>query len=75
MATAHVARHVFGSAWYALKAVAAADPAEAWPRVAGERDWQSRRLPERRRQPVMDRIVIVPRGKVLLIRIDTREGG
>ncbi len=45
VATAHVPQHAFGAAYYALKAVAAANPADAEARIAGELNWQSRRLP------------------------------
>jgi len=53
VATAHVPQHAYGAAYYALKAVAAAGGD-----VAGERDWQSERLPERLREEIMGRIVV-----------------
>jgi hypothetical protein len=53
VATAHVPQHAFGAAYYALKAVAATGGD-----VAGERDWQSERLPENLREEVMSRIVV-----------------
>lgn len=47
VATAHVARHSYGSAVYAQQAIhRAADPAEAGAAVAKERDWQYRHLSE-----------------------------
>ena len=46
VATAHVPEHAFGAAYYALKAVAAANPADAEARIAKELKWQTRRLPE-----------------------------
>ncbi len=46
VATAHVPEHAFGAAYYALKAVAAADPADARAGISRELGWQSLRLPE-----------------------------
>ncbi|QSZ68398.1 hypothetical protein RJ40_07190 [Methanofollis aquaemaris] len=53
VATAHVPQHAYGAAYYALKVVAAVGGD-----VAGERDWQSGRLPERLREEIMSRIVV-----------------
>jgi hypothetical protein len=53
VATAHVPQHAYGAAYYALKAVAAAGGD-----VAGEREWQSGRLPEELREEIMSRIVV-----------------
>jgi len=52
VATAHVPQHAFGGAYYALKAIAAADPAHAENNVAKERNWQARHIPARLRQEV-----------------------
>src|SRR5262245_21271125 len=41
VAAAHVPQHAFGGAYYALKAVAAADPAQAEAKAARERRWQT----------------------------------
>jgi hypothetical protein len=46
VATAHVPTHALGPALYAVKAAAAANPANAKDAVAGERAWQSSQLPE-----------------------------
>ena len=54
VATAHVPRHAFGAAYYALKVVAAADPDNAEVKIAKERNWQSRRLPKNLRQRWQD---------------------
>jgi len=54
VATAHVPQHAFGAAYYALKVVAAADPADAEVKVAKELNWQSRRLPKNLRQEWQD---------------------
>ena len=45
MAAAHVTQHALASAIYALKAIAAAGPAEAETQTAKEREWQLRHLP------------------------------
>ena len=46
VATAHVPQHAYGAPYYAIKAVAAADPAHAEARIAKEFDWQSRHIPK-----------------------------
>lgn len=54
VATAHVPQHAFGAAYYALKAVAAANPAFAEVKIAKELNRQSRRLPKNLRQGWQD---------------------
>jgi len=54
VATAHVPQHAFGAAYYALKVVAAANPANAQVKIAKELNWQSRRLPKNLRQGWQD---------------------
>jgi len=54
VATAHVPQHAFGAAYYALKAIAAAYPANARVKIAKELDWQSRALPKNLRQGWQD---------------------
>lgn len=46
VATAHVVTHAFGSALYAMKAVAATNPADPKTAIVQERDWQTSRIPE-----------------------------
>jgi hypothetical protein len=58
VATAHVPQHAFGAAYYALRAVATADPANAEVKVARERNWESRRLPRNLRQEFLNRVVV-----------------
>ena len=70
VATAHVPQHALGGAYYALKAVAAADPANAGVNIAEERNWQSQRLPENLRQEILDKIIIQKRGDGVFIRIE-----
>ncbi len=74
VATAHVPQHAFGGAYYALKAVAAADPANAGVNVAGERDWQSQRLPEGLREEIMSKIVIQELGGGVSVKLRKGEG-
>jgi hypothetical protein len=52
VATAHVTQHAYGAAIYALKAIAAADPAGAEAKVTNERGWQSRHLPKKMRDEI-----------------------
>jgi len=58
VATAHVTQHAYGGAYYALKAVAAADPVKARAKVARELAWQSRRIPRGLRKEVLARISV-----------------
>ena len=69
VATAHVAQHAYGGALYALKAIAAKDPANAETNVSKERDWQARHLPKHLREEVMNRIVIQKRRKGIFIQL------
>lgn len=57
VATAHVPQHAYGGAYYALKAIAAANPEDA-PKVIKEKEWQSQRLTEHLREEIMQRLVI-----------------
>ena len=74
VATAHVTQHAYGAAIYALKAIAAADPASTEAKVANERNWQSRRLPENLREEMMSRIIVVKSRRGVQIKIDKRKG-
>jgi hypothetical protein len=69
VATAHVPQHAFGAAYYALKAVVAADPDNTEAKIAEERNWQSRRLPRNLRQEVLNRIIIQKHDDRILIKI------
>ena len=69
VATAHVPQHAYGAAYYALKAIGAADPANAEVMVAKELKWQTRHLPKNLRQEIMDRIIIQKRVDGIFIRI------
>jgi Imm-5 like putative immunity protein len=69
VATAHIPQHAFGAAYYALKAIAAANPAGAEAKTAKERNWQSRRLPNSLRQEVLSRIVIEKRENGIFVKV------
>ncbi len=74
VATAHVPQHAYGAAYYALKAVAAADPAGAGVTVAAEREWQAERLPEGLREEIMGRIIVQERGGGVSVKLRKGEG-
>ena len=74
VATAHVPQHAYGAAYYALKAVAAADPANAVVTVAAEWDWQAGRLREGLREEIMSRIVVQERGGGVSVKLRKGEG-
>jgi len=69
VATAHVPQHAFGGAYYALKAVAAANPADAEGVVAIERDWQVQHLPDNLRQEAEKRIIVEQRSDGMFITV------
>lgn len=73
VATAHVTQHAYGSAYYALKAVAAADPVHSLRNTAGERDWQLGRLPEYLRQETAEMITVRERNGTVIISF--KKGG
>ena len=72
--TAHVSQHAYGSAYYALKAIAAKHPNDAEERIAEELSWQSQRLPEHLRQEIMDRIIVQKKGKRVVVKIQKANG-
>ena len=69
VATAHVPQHAFGSAYYALKAIAAADSDRAAVKVAKEHNWQARRIPKKLRQEVLKRVIIQESERGILVKI------
>ena len=69
VATAHVPQHAFGGAYYALKAIAAADPAHGEGTVAKERSWQARHIPTRLRPEVLKRVIVQKRSDGIFIKI------
>ncbi len=73
VATVHVPQHAYGSAYYALKAVVAADAAHAESKLAEEMKWIAQHLDETLRQDVLSRIIIEKRSKRFVIEIQ-KEG-
>lgn len=69
VATAHVSQHAYGGAYYALKAIVAANPDHAKTKVRREKDWQSKHLPEHLRAEIMNRILVEKRGNKILIKL------
>jgi hypothetical protein len=69
VATAHVPQHAFGGAYYALKAIAVADPAHAEVEVAKERNWQARHIPAKLRQEVLKRVIVQKRDDEIFIKV------
>jgi hypothetical protein len=74
VATAHVPQHAFGAAYYALKAVAAADPANVEVNIAKERNWQSRRLPRNLTQEFLNRVIVQKDDHGISIKIRKGKG-
>jgi hypothetical protein len=68
VATAHVPQHAFGAAYYALKAVAASDPANTEAKICEEQDWITKSLPENLRQE-LSRITVEKRGNQFFIKL------
>jgi hypothetical protein len=69
VATAHVPQHAFGGAYYALKAMAAADPAQAEANVTHEWNWQVAQSPPGLRAEVLKRVVVQKRANRLFITV------
>lgn len=69
VATAHVPQHAFGGAYYALKAIAAADPAHAEAKVAKEHAWQAKHIPVNLRGEVLKRVLVQKRDDRIFIKI------
>jgi immunity protein 5 of polymorphic toxin system len=74
VATAHVPQHAFGAVYYALKALASADPAHAEVRVAKERNWQSRRLPRNLTREFLNRVIVLRNDHEISIKIEKGKG-
>lgn len=58
VATAHVSQHAYGSSYYSLKAIIAANPVNSEVKVIQEYSWQFRHLHKRLRPEIMGRIII-----------------
>jgi len=69
VASAHVPQHAYGGAYYALKAVSAADPVNAEIKAAKELEWQAKHVPARLRREVLKRVVVQNSRHGILIKI------
>ena len=72
VATAHVAQHAFGGAYYALKAIAA-DPAQDEVKVAQEHGWQVQHMPAKLRPEVIKRVIVQKRNNGIFITVHKDE--
>ncbi|CAN5709870.1 hypothetical protein BH10CHL1_BH10CHL1_28050 [soil metagenome] len=73
VATAHVPQHAFGSAYYALKAIAVADSTQAEVSVAQEQDWQAGHMPTQLRPEFLKRVVVQKRNDGIFITVQKDE--
>ncbi len=71
--TAHVAQHAFGGALYALKAIAAADPARAKTEVAKEHDWQAQHIATSLRPEFLKRVIVQERTSGMFVTVQKDE--
>jgi hypothetical protein len=69
VATAHVPQHAVGSAYYALKAIAAANPADVRAEVAKEHAWQAQHIALHLQPEFLKRVCIQERKSGLFISI------
>jgi hypothetical protein len=69
VATAHVPQHAFGAAYYALKAIAAADPAHAEVEVAKEHEWQAQHISIHLRPEFLKRVIIQKRKSGIFVAV------
>jgi hypothetical protein len=74
VATAHVSQHAFGAAYYALKAIAAADPMISEARIRRELARQPGSLPPALRKEFLRRVVIRRDGSRIIVRIQKGQG-
>jgi|SRR5665647_728513 len=74
VATAHVPQHAYGGSYYALKAIAAANPRTAKEKVEDELAWQTQELPEHLRDEIINRVIVDDSMSKLRITIDKSEG-
>lgn len=73
VATAHVPQHAFGAAYYALKAIAAANIDIDGVKTAKEHNWQSQRLPKHLRQEFLDKVRIQKCNRGIFIKVQKGE--
>jgi hypothetical protein len=69
VAAAHVPQHAFGAAYYALKAIAAADPLRAEKSVFTEHKRQLRLIPKELRQEFLKRVTVENQAGEIFIKV------
>jgi hypothetical protein len=69
VATAHVAQHAFGGAYYALKAIAVLAPACAEAEVAKEHAWQAQHIAPHLRPEFLKRMIIQKRKSGMFVTV------
>ena len=69
VATAHVPQHAYGGAYYALKAIIAANPINTESKVKETYKWQKRHLNKKLRDEIMSRIIITKNNRGLSVKI------
>jgi hypothetical protein len=73
VATVHIAQHAFGGALYALKTVAAADPAQAKTEVAKEHNWQAQHIVPSLRPEFLKRVLVQERKRGIFVTVQKDE--
>lgn len=74
VAAAHVPQHAYGGSYYALKAIAAANPQSPEEKVEEELAWQTQELPEHLRDEIMNKVIVDHTKGKTKITIDKSEG-
>ena len=69
VATAHVAQHAYGGAYYALKALASSTAQGQRKLIDEERAWQSDELPAHLRDEIMSRLNVEDRPKGIFVSL------
>lgn len=69
VATAHVAQHAYGGAYYALKALVSSTTQEQRRLIDEELAWQSDKLPDHLRDEIMSRLIVEDRPKGIFVSV------
>jgi hypothetical protein len=69
VATAHVAQHAYGGAYYALKAIVSSTSQDRRKLVQEELAWQTAKIPSHLRDEVASRLIVEERPKGLFISV------
>lgn len=74
VATVHVSQHAYGSSYYSLKAIIAANPINSEVKVIQEYSWQSKHIHKQLRQEIMSRIIILHNKTGIVVKIKKGDG-